>query len=167
MSAPLPRRLRIGHLTYTVARDQAAIDRRSVESGGELAGWSYDATQTILLAEGLGPDSERETVLHEVLHQCLASAGVRLDDDAAAGVKDLEERAVRSMAGTLLATLRHNRQLVAYLLDTAPRRKGDGATRRKEGEGDGRSRPSTEGPEPPRSAQQGRDPADGPGVPSG
>lgn len=164
----LPRRLVIGHLTYTVARDQGAIDRKSLEQGGELAGYSWDCDQSILLAEKLGPDTEAETLLHEVLHQCLATAGVRLDEDAAAGVKELEERAVRSMAGALLATLRRNPKLVAYLVGDSPakRRKG-AATRRKEGDTDGRSRPRTEGPEPSSTPQQGHDPADGPGVPPG
>jgi hypothetical protein len=169
VSAPLPRRLVIGHLAYTVARDQRAIDRKSLEQGGELAGYSWDCDQTILLAEKLGPDTEAETLLHEVLHQCLATAGIRLDEDAAAGVKELEERAVRSLAGALLGTLRRNPKLVAYLVGDAraPRRKGADATRRKEGDHDGRSRPRTEGPGPSSPPQQGHDPADGPGVPTG
>jgi hypothetical protein len=58
-------------------------------------------------------------LLHEVLHSYVRVTGCNPDQDAKAGVQDIEERAIEAMTGPLLAALRNNRPLVAYLLDAS------------------------------------------------
>lgn len=99
----LPTTLRIGHLTYTVK-----ADRKNTDKDG-LLGVSFGDTQEILLNTELPPDTAAATLLHEVLHQCLYVAGQRIPDK-------IEEPIVRAMAGPLLAALRDNQDLTAYLL---------------------------------------------------
>jgi hypothetical protein len=122
--APLPDRIRIGHLTYTVSADDAAVREHGVRNQGNYSGWSSAVRQVIALAtvstnDGnapFGPDYRRETLLHEVIHSCLRAAACDPDEDAKAGVGDVEERAVAAMSGPLLAALRDNPALTDYLL---------------------------------------------------
>ncbi|MER7707238.1 hypothetical protein ABTX81_30595 [Kitasatospora sp. NPDC097605] len=116
----VPARLRIGHLTYTVLLDTAVVDEASVRGQVALHGFSSSGEQRIGVRADLPSDREAEVVLHEVLHQCLRVAGVDPDADAAAGLKDVEERAVNSIAGVLLAVLRDNPALTAYLTHQEP-----------------------------------------------
>lgn len=120
----IPGTLLIGHMRYRVDVDQAVIDRANTEARRSYAGFSNPHTQTIGLRPDNAPDYQAETLLHEILHQCLHAAGCDPDDDAKAGVPDVEERAVRAIAGPLLAVLRRNPGLVAYL--TAEREVGGG-----------------------------------------
>lgn len=117
-SAPPPRPtgLRIGHMWYTVIWDRGEMDRLCVERSSEYAGLSVGHKQTIHMDPDMGPDFERETVVHEAFHQCLVVAGVQPDTDAAAGVKDIEERTIRALAGVFLGVLRDNPHLLPYLL---------------------------------------------------
>jgi len=124
--ASLPSELRIGHLRFRVVEDDAEISEHAVrDRGGDYAGWSHTATQTIALGtkavrhgnRALGEDYRRETLLHEVLHCCLRVAGCDPDQDAAGKLEDVEERAVSAMSGPLLAAFRDNPELLAYLCD--------------------------------------------------
>lgn len=111
-----PPEVQIGHLLYEVTLDQAALDKASVELGtGGFAGRSNSAEQKITLSEDMAPDYARDTMLHEVLHQCLRASGYDPDADAEAGIKDVEERTIKAMCGPLLATLRANPDLLEYL----------------------------------------------------
>lgn len=116
----VPGRLRIGHLTYTVLLDNAVVDEECVRSQRNLSGYSSSGEQRIAVRADLPPDYRAEVVLHEVLHQCLRVSGVDPDQDAAAGLKDVEERAVNAIAGPLLAALRDNPALTAYLTHQEP-----------------------------------------------
>lgn len=122
LSRPEPRapaRVRIGHLTYTVTvstSDTSDLAQDVTQEGAECVGASDVTTQTIHLIEGLGPEFEAETLLHEVLHRCLRVSGCDPDDDAKAGVTDVEERTIKAITGPLLGALRTNRSLAAYLL---------------------------------------------------
>jgi hypothetical protein len=111
----IPARLRIGHLAYTVTVSDAEVDKTSNEEKTTLSGFSEHHRQRIVLREDNVPDYQAETLLHEILHQCLRVCGVNPDSDAKAGVADVEERTVSSMSGPLLAALRDNPDLVAYL----------------------------------------------------
>ena len=123
----LPRKLRIGHLTYTLVEDDQLVSEHSVRECSDFAGWSHAATQTIALStkavrhgnQPIGDDYRRETVLHEVLHCCLRVTDCQPDRDAKAGVEDVEERAVAALAGPLLAVRRDHPDLVAWLTDGA------------------------------------------------
>lgn len=112
---PIPGTLRIGHARYTVTVSDQVIDRENTADHANYAGFSQASKQHIVLREDNPPDFQAETLLHEVLHQCLRVSGCDPDSDAKAGVTDVEERAVRSMAGALLATMRDNPGFVAYL----------------------------------------------------
>lgn len=61
---------------------------------------------------GAGPTVRANTLLHEVMHACLAMAGITdvlTDED--------EERVVRRLSPLLLQALRDNPGLVTYLVD--------------------------------------------------
>lgn len=115
MSPAIPATVTIGHLRYRVDVDRAVIDKASVKAQCTLAGVSNASEQRIGLHPDNAPDYQAETLLHEVLHQCLRVAGCDPDEDAKANVADVEERAVRAMSGPLLDTLRRNPDLVSYL----------------------------------------------------
>lgn len=113
----VPVHLRIGHMSYTVTLDTNEINKHNVNDQCDYAAWSRASEQRILMRDDMPPDYERETLLHEVIHQCLRVSGCDPDADAKAGVTDVEERAIKAMSGPLLGTLRDNPDLVAYLLD--------------------------------------------------
>jgi hypothetical protein len=120
VTTPPPTRLRIGHLTYTVTEDDAAVAERSVSEHGDYAAYSRQSTQQIVLGtrqgqDNFGADYRAENLLHEVLHSCLRVAACDPDRDAKAGVEDVEERTVSALAGVLLATLRDNPDLPTWL----------------------------------------------------
>ena len=58
------------------------------------------------------PGAMREVLLHEILHASYYAAGIRELDEAH------EEGEVRVLAPVLLAILRHNPELIAYLTET-------------------------------------------------
>ena len=95
-----PRQVRIGPYRYKV------MDRRGGTDLGECE------VDHLLLHISVGQplDSERDTLLHEVLHACIAHSGLdrRLADD-------VEEDVIRSLSPVLLDTLQRNRALVRYL----------------------------------------------------
>lgn len=74
-------------------------------------GCSDVARQHIAIREGMGPEAERDTVLHEVLHCAMRMTGAR---DAIEGSG--EETVVNALAVSLLAVLRQNPVLAAWLV---------------------------------------------------
>ena len=107
----LPDHIQVGPMCYSLAVNQAAINAINPE----LQGRTTHRNQSIVLAEGIGPDQEADTVLHELLHACLSVSG------AANKVSDgLQEELVAAITPLLLDVLRRNPQLVAYLLSTEP-----------------------------------------------
>jgi hypothetical protein len=102
-----PRRLRIGHLTYRVRVARARCEADDVEavSSGDEARIYLRGDRTV--------EGNAAALLHEVAHQCLFVAGANAVDDEGQAV---EERLVRAMTGPLLAALRDNPDLVAYLM---------------------------------------------------
>jgi hypothetical protein len=119
----IPATVTIGHLRYRIDVDRAAIDKASVKARCTLAGVSNSSEQRIALHPDNAPDYQAETLLHELLHQCLRVSGCDPDQDAKVNLEDVEERAVRSMSGPLLDLLRRNPDLVVYLTTPDP---GDG-----------------------------------------
>lgn len=110
----LPTSLRIGHARYTVTADLtrcADEDSEGLSSGNSLE---------IMIRGDRPHDSNADTLLHEVIHQCIYQAGLdctRLGRGDLVG-REVEEALVRAMTGTLLAALRDNPDLTAYLLAT-------------------------------------------------
>ncbi|MFD6094760.1 hypothetical protein ACFVWN_01015 [Nocardiopsis flavescens] len=117
-SPTVPNRVHVGHISYTVTVSNAAIDRVDEEENATLAGYSRVSEQAIVLREDNPPDYQAETLLHEVLHQCLRASGYDPDADAKLGATDVEERTICAMTGPLLSTLRANPDLVTYLSAT-------------------------------------------------
>lgn len=101
----LPKKLRIGYAVYDVIANKAA-DQVLIEEG--LAGASNGNLARIVVRTDLPPLGRRETLLHEVLHQCLFVAGQE-------NSQKVEEPIVRAMAMQLIAALRDNPALVTYL----------------------------------------------------
>lgn len=120
----MPTTLQIGHLRYTVVVDDNEINRHNTQDRCDYAGFSNASTQRIVLRSDLAPDYEAETVLHELVHQCLRAAGCDPDADGKAGVADVEERTVRALSGPLLGALRANQDLVTYLLHSHANQEG-------------------------------------------
>jgi hypothetical protein len=120
MTPPIPTHLRIGHLLYTITVDDDVVNAEGVKDNANYAGFSHSVRQLIALRADNPPDYQAETLLHEMLHQCLRVTGVDPDADAKAGVADVEERAIKALAGPLLRTLRDHPGLVAYLVGQEP-----------------------------------------------
>ena len=115
MSAP-PERLIIGHRTYTVVVDSDLVEREQPDGGGEWQAFSDPRRQVIGVRGGSGPDDEADSVLHEVLHQCLRASGCWPGQVRAGRDVDLEEVVIGAMTGPLLRALRDNPGLVTYLV---------------------------------------------------
>lgn len=109
---PRPERIKIGHARYAVEANPDACE------AGDAEGLSAGNTLQIIIRNDRPHDALAETLLHEVLHQCLFQAGLdctRIGENGLTG-RDAEEVLVRAMSGTLLGTLRENRDLVTWLL---------------------------------------------------
>ncbi len=104
-AAKPPKKLRIGYAQYDVF---VAPDLDVVLQESDLAGASNGNLHRILVRSDLPSAAKKETLLHEVLHQCLFMAGQENDTK-------VEERIVRAMAMVLIAVLRDNPALVTYL----------------------------------------------------
>lgn len=113
MSVRLPASVKVGPFDYSVVVGGKAWDEaRLKENDADLIGHHSPSTLTISMQPGLVAGAQREVMLHEVMHACFNAVGQPLKDDD-------EEDAVRALACGLLAVLRDNPPLVAYLLDEA------------------------------------------------
>jgi hypothetical protein len=102
-----PAKLRIGGMVWTVSIDP------EVQDDGE-AGTTVPFSQRIKLAPGQGPDYERDTLLHEVLHAVLFATNLRKMEGF--GTQH-EESVVLAMSPILLQVLRDNPRLLTYLTE--------------------------------------------------
>lgn len=71
---------------------------------GDVVGLSHRDIAEVHLIEGMAQDAAREVLLHELLHALDHTYGI-----------PLPEKTVARLSPALLALLRHNRHLVAYL----------------------------------------------------
>lgn len=106
----LPKRLHIGALTYTVSDDKTRMLEACREQGTDLLGHTDHARATILLERKAADCVKRDTLLHEALHVITDTCGLA----AEWGEKD--EGYIRRITPHLLAALRDNPELVAYLV---------------------------------------------------
>lgn len=100
-----PKKLQIGHAEYAILQGgdvQEAMEDRGTE------GVSNGNVLKILLRNDRPFVSEAETLLHEVLHQCLYVAGLDLKNED-------EEPVVRALSMHLFGVLRANPKFVSYL----------------------------------------------------
>jgi len=108
-----PRRIKISAYSYTVRRDEAAIDRVSVTGQIDLMG--NISHRDLVITVRPGPhQQERVTLLHEVLHGVFEAVG--LDDRPEFGTGNLQEEIISALDVTLLQVLEDNPTLVAFLV---------------------------------------------------
>jgi hypothetical protein len=111
--AKLPKKILIGPLTWKI--DSSLSNFNSVQVTIEpCLGATQLESLTITLKPDMPRELERETLLHEILHACYATAGLPLDH---AKPDDIEEVSVTALSPWLLVILRANPDLVAYLTD--------------------------------------------------
>lgn len=98
-----PRRLTIGHATFTVRADVALCDENNADGLMDGGG------RQIIYRPGMAPDRRREVLIHEALHACVeVSRGHGLDVDT-------EEAVVDAVAGAVLSLIRNNPDFLTYL----------------------------------------------------
>ena len=102
----MPERLYLAphHLTVNCSAD--AVHTLSQAAGMQLSGNFDPRYLTITVDPNQAPSQVRETLLHELLHACSQEAG--MDETQ-------EEQTVNAQAPRLLAALRDNPDLVAWL----------------------------------------------------
>ncbi len=99
-----PKKLKIGHVVVTVIKEKGLGDKAGV------AGICGEDTQTIHFDADLGPDIERETVLHESLHHIWHQSTLdKLFTD------EQEEQVVWTLAPWLMQLIHDNPKFVEFL----------------------------------------------------
>ena len=108
----LPAVVEVGPHPYTVTTEELAWLRvfAATNSAG-LVGQTDHCLNTITIDPALSPTMKRDTLLHEVLHAVFSATGVSRDLGS-----EKEEDAINRLTPTLLAVLRRNPELLAYLL---------------------------------------------------
>lgn len=106
-----PSRVKVGHAKYKVRYEQ---NLASISGANGTCG---EDVQEILIDPLMGPDMERDTVLHEILHAVFHLSDVRahLPKDDNGDAKESEEKIIRPLATRLLELLQDNPKLVEYL----------------------------------------------------
>jgi hypothetical protein len=108
----IPKSVQISAFKYKIQKNQGYLDREAARTGENLAGLSEFGKQLITV----GPAAEdymADTLLHEILHQCLRVVAFEMDEDD----EKIEERIIATMTPILLDTLRRNPEIVDYLLN--------------------------------------------------
>lgn len=103
----VPRRIKLGPWDITI--------EQGVETDLNLRGLMGDWEECparIRIMRNLAPSMERETVMHEVLHAVFAMNGLQQEWG-----EEKEEAVVRRLSPVLLAAMRDNPRLVAFLIE--------------------------------------------------
>lgn len=102
--AGFPKRVKVGLHLYRL---------RSVKNITDSSGWLYgrtDRKKTLIEVDPtVSPSQLRDTILHEILHAIIGDQPIALAEDQ-------EELVIRGITPVLLAVLRENPELVAFLL---------------------------------------------------
>jgi Zn-dependent peptidase ImmA (M78 family) len=108
-----PKKVKVGHVRYTLREE------KGLASIAEASGTCGEDTQLILIDDQIGPDQQRDTVLHELLHALFYAMNAKaiLPKEEGSDSKELEEKIIFSLATRLLELLRDNPKLVGYLLE--------------------------------------------------
>ena len=109
---PLPDSVKVGHATYELKHEPGLSQLTGA------TGVCGQDVQSILIDPMSGPDMQRETVLHEVLHAIFHGVGLKpyLEEvEKEADIKELEEKVVNAASGLLLQVLRDNPALMKFL----------------------------------------------------
>lgn len=105
-----PRKVKVGPYAYTVRFDDAAM------SAAGANGACLPDVASILLDSTCAPDTERDTVLHELLHAIWKQTQLVIEHPD--GDSDsVGEKLIQTLAPRLLDLLRSNPKLVEYLTE--------------------------------------------------
>ena len=97
--SPLPCSVQIGPFTYEVRPT----------NNEDIIGETHNEELRIEIREGLPPQLEKETLLHEILHAIFFTLGLKTKMD--------EERIVETVSPILLDVIRRNPDLKMYLFE--------------------------------------------------
>ena len=108
----MPQRISVGPHSYVVVKDQAELDRKSIERQIVGPQGHHDPVALrILVTEQQAPGQQRDTLLHEVLHALTEMTGLHNEWS-----EEKEEAVVRRLTPALLDVLRRNPDLVEFLV---------------------------------------------------
>lgn len=125
--APMPSKVKVGPLTYTVLTDAAAIkaasDSADIDEGAEWSAFSDHDKALVGINPGNPLCVQQRDLLHELLHCCLRLSGTWPDQYARVVAKakgkhggyDVEECVISGMTGPLFGILRDNPDLMEWL----------------------------------------------------
>ena len=102
-----PEKVYVSPYTWSIKYSKAEVLKH--HPTGDACGSCDLESMTIAVDPGKSEEYARVTLLHEILHAAIRSSDPNIESDA-------EEMAVASMTGPLLATLRDNPDVVAYLI---------------------------------------------------
>jgi len=102
-----PNTVLVSPYTWQIKWSKAAV--LSFHPNGDACGSCDLSSMTIAVDPGKSEDYARVTLLHEILHAAIRSSDPNIESEA-------EEMAVASMTGPLLATIRNNPEVMAYLM---------------------------------------------------
>lgn len=102
----MPETIRVCGLDYTIK----VWDRLAADNAGAY-GLCDKGNLTILVQEGLKSQQEARVLLHEVIHACFMSGGLREISDS----HKQEEQVVDILAYQLVTVIRDNPGFVAYM----------------------------------------------------
>lgn len=106
-----PKQITVGPVRYRVLFCEFEIARAERGDADRLYAHHDPRKQQITVDPDQGPDQLADSLLHEVLHACVAVTG--LDET----LGDREESVVRSLSTCLLQVLRENPRLVGWICD--------------------------------------------------
>lgn len=114
--------VKIGPVEYRVTLDPYEwSNKQNVDEAGTRYGVTDHQAATIYLNPAHQPTVTRLTLVHECLHAiCSAELGAPDFDRLGDNTGEREERIARMFEAPLLALLRDNPDLVAFLTDGAP-----------------------------------------------
>ena len=106
----MPAQVRVGPLVYDVACDSLALLVAEHSHKQALLGQCDHKALAIMLSPDQAPLALKSTLLHEVLHAVINTAGFEITDED-------EERLVSVLEAPLLQLVRDNPDLIAWLSD--------------------------------------------------
>lgn len=108
----MPTSVRVGPFTYRVTSDRAEMNQRCRDETADLLGHCDRRAGVISIEPNQSPDQKRDSLLHESLHGITDLIGLAADMSDAE-----EEQLVRRLSPAILAFLRDNPKVVAFLTE--------------------------------------------------
>lgn len=106
----MPTEIKVGPLAYSVTADSLSQILAEHSSRSSLHGQCDNKALSIMLAPDQAPMAMKSTLVHEVLHAVISTAGFDIEYEA-------EERLIRVLEAPLFQLIRDNPELIAWLSD--------------------------------------------------